>query len=330
MFLLQLLIVVILTFIANRVYSKFDGARRVIIVYGKPDYDKIIKKLQSVKYRYNILGVYPQDEDFKTLFSKIDDSDDVFLYDVDESIRLRLINYCISKKHDIHMSVTIEDMLVHGFEISHTLDTPFYRNKKNEVMWYYPFVKRLIDIVASFCGLLVLSPVLIIVAIMIKAYDGGPVFYRQVRMTKGGRTFKIIKFRSMVVDAEQAGAQLATVDDDRITPIGKFIRKTRIDELPQLINILVGDMAIVGPRPERPEIAEQYLKELPEFNLRLQIKAGLTGYAQVYGKYNTSPEDKLKLDLLYIAQRSLLFDFKILFYTLKIICKAESTEGVEK
>ena len=133
----------------------------------------------------------------------------------------------------------------------------------------------------------------------------------------------------MITNAEQDGARLVSQNDDRVTSVGKVIRAFRIDELPQLWNILKGDMSIVGPRPERPEIAEEYMKDVPEFSLRLKVKAGLTGYAQVYGKYNTTPEDKLKLDLLYIIQRSLLFDMKIIFYTVKIIFKPESTEGIE-
>ena len=196
--------------------------------------------------------------------------------------------------------------------------------------WYYAFIKRTIDILFSSMGLIILSPMLLIVAACIKLYDGGPVFYKQIRLTKGHKEFEIYKFRSMIVDAEKNGARLAAQNDNRITPIGKVIRATRVDELPQLINILKGDMTLVGPRPERPEIEDVYLKEIPEFGMRLKVKAGLTGYAQVFGKYNTSPEDKLKLDLLYINQRSLLLDFKLIFYTIKIIFIPEATEGIEE
>ena len=171
-----------------------------------------------------------------------------------------------------------------------------------------------------------------IVAIAIKATDGGPVFYKQCRLTKDGKRFNVLKFRSMRVDAEKDGvARLSTGEnDDRITPVGRFIRKCRLDELPQLLNILAGQMSLVGPRPERPEIAAQYEEELPEFALRLQAKAGLTGYAQVYGKYNTTPYDKLQLDLMYIANPSIIEDFKIMFATVKILFEAESTEGVNE
>jgi lipopolysaccharide/colanic/teichoic acid biosynthesis glycosyltransferase len=170
---------------------------------------------------------------------------------------------------------------------------------------------------------------MVAVAIVIRR-DGGPAFYRQCRLTNDGKRFNVLKFRSMRVDAEKDGvARLATEKDDRITSVGHFIRKCRIDELPQLINILRGDMTIVGPRPERPEIAEKYEQELPEFSLRLQAKAGLTGYAQVYGKYNTTPYDKLRFDLMYIENYSILLDLKLMILTLRIIFSKESTEGID-
>jgi lipopolysaccharide/colanic/teichoic acid biosynthesis glycosyltransferase len=172
---------------------------------------------------------------------------------------------------------------------------------------------------------------MLLTAIAIKCEDKGPVFYLQERLTRGGKTFHIMKFRSMRVDAEKDGvARLASDGDERITKVGKFIRATRIDELPQLINILKGDMSLVGPRPERPEIAKLYEKQLPEFSMRLKVKAGLTGYAQIYGKYNTTPYDKLQMDLLYINDMSLITDFKLILQTVQILFQKESTEGVKK
>ena len=195
----------------------------------------------------------------------------------------------------------------------------------------YIFIKRLFDIVSSSLVLLVASPFMLITALAIKLTDGGPVFYKQCRLTVDGKKFNILKFRSMRVDAEKDGvARLSTGDkDDRITPVGRIIRKFRIDELPQLFNIIGGSMSVVGPRPERPEIAAQYEENLPEFRLRLQVKAGLTGYAQVYGKYNTTPYDKLQMDLMYIAKANLVEDLRIIFATIKILFSSESTDGVE-
>ena len=190
--------------------------------------------------------------------------------------------------------------------------------------------KRLIDIICSLLLLLIASPFMLITAIAIKCYDGGPVLYKQVRCTRGAKEFMIMKFRSMRVDAEKDGvARLAAKNDSRITPVGRFIRAVRIDELPQLFNILKGDMSFIGPRPERPEIIRQYMEEMPEFAFRMKVKAGLAGYAQVYGKYNTTPYDKLKLDLSYIENYSVWLDLKLMLLTLKILIKPESTEGIE-
>lgn len=191
--------------------------------------------------------------------------------------------------------------------------------------------KRLADLLLGLVGLVLTSPFMLLTALAIKLYDGGPVLFRQTRLTKDGREFQILKFRSMRVDAEKDGvARLAAKEDDRITPVGRVIRACRLDELPQIINILRGDMSLVGPRPERPEIADQYDEQIPEFSLRLQVKAGLTGYAQVYGKYNTEPYDKLQMDLMYIAQQSFVTDLKIIFATIKILFVPESTEGVDQ
>jgi lipopolysaccharide/colanic/teichoic acid biosynthesis glycosyltransferase len=188
-----------------------------------------------------------------------------------------------------------------------------------------------IDITGAVLLLVITSPIFLITSILIRAYDRGPVFYKQTRCTLNMKEFRIIKFRSMRVDAEKDGvARLATQHDSRITPVGGFIRRCRIDELPQLINVLKGEMSFIGPRPERPEIISQYIQEMPEFVYRTRVKAGLAGYAQVYGKYNTTPYDKLKLDLTYIQNYSVGLDLKLMLLTLKILIQPESTEGVSE
>ena len=191
------------------------------------------------------------------------------------------------------------------------------------------FLKRLTDIVVSAIGLVITAPFFLVIAIMIKGTDKGPVFYKQTRLTKDRKEFQIYKFRTMIMDAEKDGrARLASQNDDRILPVGKFLRATRLDELPQLINILKGEMSLVGPRPERPELAVEIEKGLPEFAYRLKVKAGLTGFAQIYGKYNTTSYDKLKLDLTYIRNYSYFLDWKLMLMTPKIMLLKESTEGV--
>ena len=185
------------------------------------------------------------------------------------------------------------------------------------------------DIVLSLLGIFIASPLMIITAIAIKLYDGENVIHKQVRLTQGGKEFEVYKFRSMIKDAEKDGiARLSAEGDVRVTPIGKVIRKTRLDELPQLFNILKGEMSLVGPRPERPQIAEEYRAYMPEFDYRLKVKGGLTGYAQIFGKYNTTPYDKLKLDLMYIENYSVWLDLKLIIMTIKIVFMKESTEGV--
>ena len=213
----------------------------------------------------------------------------------------------------------------------HLFDTPIMLIREYSIKIEQRAVKRLIDIVFSLLLIIITSPIMLITAIIIKAYDHGPIFYRQIRCTLDQKEFEIMKFRSMRVDAEKDGvARLAAKNDSRITPIGKFIRSCRIDELPQLFNILAGDMSFIGPRPERPEIIQQYMSDMPEFAYRMKVKAGLAGYAQVYGKYNTTPYDKLKLDLTYIQNYSVWLDIKLMLLTLKILFTPESTEGVEE
>ena len=255
-------------------------------------------------------------------------------YDVQETLSVDECLHDLSLLHgiygiDVFVIPRVGDVIMSGAHHMHMFHLPMLRVGRYMANPEYLFVKRAMDIALALVALVITSPIFLITAIAIKS-DGGPAFYKQVRLTKDGRTFEIMKFRSMRVDAEKDGvARLSTGDkDDRITPVGHIIRKCRIDELPQLINILKGDLSICGPRPERPEIAAQYCEEMPEFALRLQAKAGLTGYAQVYGKYNTTPYDKLQMDLMYIAHPSIVEDLKIMLATVKILFMPESTEGI--
>jgi len=257
-------------------------------------------------------------------------AESVMLCGVDPCCRNDIVKYCV--EHDIvaYIQPNIGDFFVNSSRTVHLNNLPVLLcDHSTQPVWYLA-VKRAMDIVLSLCALIVLSPFMLLTAAAIKLYDRGPVLYKQIRLTKDRRKFYVYKFRSMRVDAEEDGvARLAAKDDDRITPVGRVIRMVRLDETPQLFNILRGDMTIVGPRPERPEIAEQYETELPEFALRLQVKAGLTGYAQVYGQYNTTPYYKLQMDLMYIANMGLVTDLKIIFATVKVLFMPESTEGVQ-
>jgi exopolysaccharide biosynthesis polyprenyl glycosylphosphotransferase len=245
--------------------------------------------------------------------------------------RNAILKFCATKNIPVYIRPNIGDYLIGDAKEIQMANLPVKVYEKSEKDFVYLFIKRLFDIILSLIGMIVASPIMLITAIAIKLYDGGPVLYKQVRLTKEKKEFYIYKFRSMKMDAEADGkARLASIADDRITPVGKFIRATRIDEIPQIICILKGEMSIVGPRPERPELCAVYEKEMPEFTLRTEVKAGLTGYAQVYGKYNTEPYDKLQMDLMYISNQSLITDFKIILATIKVLFIPESTEGVKK
>ena len=309
-------------------FSRFSAKRTAVIFDLREGMETLINEYGFEK-KFQVEKTLHVNECLDN-FNSISDMDVVFLSGVHSRDRNIIIKYCVEHKISAFIIPRVGDLIMSGAQRMHMFHLPILRVDRYNPTPEYLFVKRAIDICVSGIALLVLSPVMLIVALAVKK-DGGPVFYKQKRLTKDGRVFELIKFRSMRVDAEKDGiARLAADNDDRITPVGKIIRACRLDELPQLLNILNGSMSLVGPRPERPEIAADYEKELPEFKLRLQAKAGLTGYAQVYGKYNTTPYDKLQLDLMYIAQPSILQDLRIMFATVKILFMPESTEGVSE
>ncbi|WP_281267714.1 exopolysaccharide biosynthesis polyprenyl glycosylphosphotransferase [Veillonella criceti] len=312
-------------------YFNHNGVNRTLILYDEHyKKDNLYKQLQSLR-AFNVEGEMNIHSAIDNGLGLLKNVNSVILCDVHSHERNKVLKYCI--EHNIYVFVLprIGDVLMTSLEPIHLLHLPVWKGCRYSPALEFTFFKRIFDIVSSGIVLLLASPIMLITGYLIHKTDGGPVFYRQCRLTKDGKKFDVLKFRSMRVDAEKDGvARLSTGEkDDRITPIGRFIRKCRIDELPQLINIIKGDMSVVGPRPERPEIAAQYEKFLPEFSLRLQAKAGLTGLAQVYGKYNTTPYDKLQMDLMYIARPSLIEDLRIIFATIKILFVAESTEGFE-
>lgn len=327
----QVLIAGLWTGFCNTVYRKVFPPREMLLVHGERDIEDILRKFASRKDKYKIVKCI----DIKAGLPRLEEEivkgyGAVVLWDIPTEERNRLLKYCYSRFIRVYMMPKIPDVLIKGSDQLHLFDTPILLTREYALKIEQRAAKRLLDIVCALLLLVIASPFMLVTAILIKCYDGGPVLYKQVRCTRGGREFRIMKFRSMRVDAEKDGvARLASKNDSRITPIGRFIRAVRIDELPQLFNILKGDMSFIGPRPERPEIIKQYVEEMPEFVFRMKVKAGLAGYAQVYGKYNTTPYDKLKLDLSYIENYSVWLDLKLMLLTLKILIKPESTEGVE-
>lgn len=311
-------------------FNRFER-QKTVIIYDRRRYMENLFSAYGLDKKYDIRAICTVEEFFSGNMKVIEDVDAVFLGGVHSHERNIIIKYCVANGIDTYMIPRIGDVIMSGAQKMHMFHLPILRVRRYTPTIEFIILKRLFDIVSSLAVIIVLSPVLLATAFMIKRYDGGPAIYKQVRLTKDGKAFEIYKFRSMRIDAEKDGiARLSTGEnDDRITPIGHVIRKYRLDELPQLFNILRGDMSVVGPRPERPEIAAQYEQELPEFALRLQAKAGLTGYAQVYGKYNTDPYDKLQMDLMYIANPSIWEDLKIILVTIYVLFAKESTEGVQ-
>ena len=293
--------------------------------------NKLTKKLNGLKNKYRIVDDLDYSIPLSDLKSEIDKADAVLINDIPANAENDIIKLCFELNKRVYVTPKISDIIMKSSEYLNVVDTPLFLCRNQGITPFQKAVKRFFDIVLSLFALIVFSPFMLITALAIKLEDHGPVFFKQLRVTENDRTFTILKFRSMIVDAEKDGRpHPAGEKDDRITKVGRIIRACRIDEIPQLINILKGDMSIVGPRPERIEHVEKYTSEIPEFKFRHKVKGGLTGYGQVYGKYNTTALDKLKLDLLYITKYSLLLDVQILFETLKILFIKESTEGFDE
>ena len=332
MTLLQGVAAALWTVVAAYIYKHIFAPRRLIVVHGERPVDDILKKFSSRKDKYTIEKCINISEGVGEVCARIVEGyDAVVIWDIDVETRNEIMKFCYRQNIRVYIMPHISDVILKGSDMLNLFDTPIFLTREYVLTMDERFFKRMIDLVCAIILAVVTSPIMLVTAIIIKLYDGGPILYKQVRVTRDDKEFKIMKFRSMRVDAEKDGvARLASKNDSRITPIGKFIRKVRIDELPQLFNIIKGDMSFIGPRPERPEIIKQYLEEMPEFAFRTKVKAGLAGYAQVYGKYNTTPYDKLKLDLTYIENYSLWLDIKLMLLTLKILFSPESTEGVDE
>ena len=324
---LAIVLILAYTSLYHRLYAPHD----MLLIYGHQRGVELKVKMDTRRDKYNISKLVSSDEGYDAIIQEIPKFDAVILNDVPAQLRNDLLKFCYRYRIRTYVAPKLTDIMLRGARNITLFDPPLLLVKGTGLTPAERVAKRIMDIVISALVLLVLSPLMLLVAAAIKLEDGGPVFYRQKRLTRHGREFEILKFRSMVVDAEKyAGAVLATDNDPRITRMGRIIRPFRIDELPQLLNILKGDMSIVGPRPERKVIADEYCKEIPEFAYRLKVRGGLTGYAQIYGKYNTSAYDKLRLDLMYIENYSLMLDIKLMILTLRILFSKESTEGVDK
>lgn len=317
----DLAIIVMWTVAYSKVYKALYPPRKMVIVYGGTKLaETLVSKMSRRTDKFMICKSVnvSKEAEKQDLLKTVLDYEGVIICDVPSHIRNDVLKVCFENSIRVYVSPKISDIIVRGATDIHLFDTPILLCRNYGLRFEQRVAKRIFDIVVSSIAFVVLSPIMLVTAVAIKICDGGSVFYKQKRLTVGGKEFYVYKFRSMVADAEKDGvARLAEANDDRVTPVGKVIRRFRIDEFPQLINILKGEMSLVGPRPERPELTDEYDKEMPEFKFRLKVKAGLTGYAQVMGKYDTTPYDKLKMDLMYIEKYSVLLDMKIILMTVK-------------
>ncbi len=311
--------------------------QKCILIYERKNEDKVLmqKFIGKIKTRYGHLFDIVENvrvEEMGEISATLKEYPVVFLYEVGFETRSRIMEYCINTGCKAYLTPDIEDVISQGYSVKNLIDTPLYAYENNDQRRvFYATFKRFFDILICLTMLVPGIPIMLVTAVAIKLEDGGDIFFLQRRVGLHGKQFNILKFRSMIMDAEKDGKPRPCIaGDGRITKVGKIIRATRIDELPQIFNVLSGKMSIVGPRPERVEHVEIFTKEIPEFSYRLRVKAGLTGYAQIYGKYNTSARDKLLLDLLYIEQRGFLLDAKIIFLTVKTMFTPEATEGFDE
>lgn len=324
------IIIALWIMINNKLYLHLYPPRKLIIVYGSRNAETLTNKMSRREDKYMICESVNIHEDIDKIKEEILKYEGAIICDISGQIRNDIIKFCFDNSKRIYIAPKISDIIIRGGTEINLFDTPLILCRNNGLSFEQRLFKRALDIFLSLIAIIIFSPFMLVIAAAIKLGDGGKILYKQKRLTINAKEFYVYKFRSMVENAEKSGAKLATDHDPRITPVGRFLRKTRLDEIPQFFNILKGDMSIVGPRPERPEFVEKYLKEMPEFQFRLKVKAGLTGYAQVMGVYDTSPLDKLKMDLMYIERHSFALDLRIILMTIKtMLSPGQSNEEIK-
>ncbi len=328
-FLAEVVLAVLWAFGFQFLYSRLFPQRRMLLVYGERPAFHLMQKISTREDKYQICNIIHFKEGIEEIMQLAHQYDAIIIGDIPAHERNLLLKMCFGKGLRTYTVPKISDIINRSSDDLNLFDTPLLLSRNEGLKIEQLICKRVMDIFCSLLGIIAASPFFLVIAVLIRATDRGPVFYRQIRLTQDGREFMIYKFRTMIQNAEKDGqARLAAEGDSRVLPVGRFLRATRLDELPQLFNVLKGEMSMVGPRPERPELAAEIAQTLPEFPYRLKVKAGLTGYAQIYGKYNTTAYDKLKLDLTYIRNYSLILDLKLMIMTPKVMLMKESTEGV--
>lgn len=326
---MDIVLVVCWVLLMRWIYANLFPPHQMLMIHGDISPDAIMNKLETRQDKFHIKETIHINGGVEAVLDKIDENEVVLIGDIPAHERNIFLKYCFARNIRCYSIPKISDIMITSSANVELFDSPLMLFRNKGLTAGQSFAKRGMDIVISLAGIILSSPIMLLIALVIKLYDRGPVLYQQERLTKDGVPFQILKFRSMIVDSEKNGARLASKHDDRITPVGRVIRRLHFDELPQLFNVLRGDMAFVGPRPEREAIYAEYEQYIPQFRYRLKMKAGLTGYAQVYGNYQTVPYDKLKLDLTYIEKFNLWLDIKLIFMTVKILFQKEKSEGVD-
>ncbi len=325
-FVIQFIIISVFTYGGNKLYfTLFDPEDCIIITSSQRSLNEVIKGINKYKLQYKICKIADY-RDVK-LREYINEHDTIFIYDIPVKERTAIVEYCYQNMKNVFFNPDMHDVIETNSKHIILDDVSMFGNFSKGLTLEQKIVKRISDILISIIALIVTSPVLLIASIAIKIEDKGSIIFKQNRATQGGKIFSVYKLRTMKEDVENYSV---IENDERVTKVGKFLRKYRIDEIPQFINVLKGDMSVVGPRPEMLANIFNYTSVLPEFEYRLRVKAGITGYAQIAGKYNTSPKDKLILDLMYIEEYSLWLDIKLLFQTALVILKKDSTEAFKK
>ena len=325
---LQIAFIIYMAYRGNAAFFKLNPPQECLLVLGSMARRELCeRKIGRYRLQWRVTDVALWDED--DLRQRIDNAQVVFLdSEIPGQAKHNLLKTCYDLRRDVLCKAQLQDIMLSNARQVVIDDAPFLEMDYRKMTLGQRIAKRLMDVICSAAVLLLLSPVMAIIALCIRLEDGGPVIFRQARMTVAGHTFVIYKFRTMRQDAPHDSPEVsATCNDDRITRVGQVLRRFRLDELPQFWNILKGDMTLVGPRPEMLENVDRYKLELPAFVYREKMKAGLTGYAQIEGRYNTTPEDKLMLDLMYIESFSMWEDIKLLFRTFTVFFKSDSTQG---
>ena len=329
-YVIQVIVIILFVRVGNQLYFYFTPPRRCLLILGSPSQEEALRaKIERYQLQWRVEDTVLYN--VPDLAQRIEMADVIFLGAVPDRAKVALLKLCYDDRKDVMCKAELEDIMLCNARPTIVDDAAFLSMEYNKITPFQRFAKRFGDIIISLFALILFSPFILLISLLIKLEDSGPVIFKQSRLTVAGRPFTIRKFRTMKVHSELDEVQVSvSVDDPRITKVGAFLRRYRLDEIPQFFNILIGDMSVVGPRPEMMANVARYKMNLPSFVYREKMKAGLTGYAQIEGRYNTSAEDKLMLDMMYIESFSIWLDVKLILRTVTIFLKKDSTQGFQK